>query len=63
MPFSVLTYFATMAVQNKNLIERMKFVKYFFAARVSTILFLGWIENYSNKTNMALDKSNLHLLL
>jgi len=55
MPFSVLTYFATMAVQNKNLIERMKFVKYFFAARVTTIVVLGWIDNYPIKTNGILD--------
>lgn len=56
MPLSVLTYIATIAVQNKNLIERMKFVKYFFVARVSSIALLALIDTYSCKGKIALNK-------
>jgi len=56
MPLSVLTYIATIAVQNKNLIERMKFVKYFFVARVSSIALLALIDTYSYKGKIALNK-------
>lgn len=34
MPFSILTYYATTAVQNKNLFCRMNFVKNFLILRL-----------------------------
>lgn len=63
MPFSVLTYYAANAVQNKNLIDRMKFTKYFFVGRLTAFAVLSFIDTLNNKTIKKFDTLNLHLLL
>lgn len=60
MPFSVLTYYATTAVQNKNLLQRMRFTKYFYIGRVTAFASLSFINSCNTNT---FDTLNLHLLV
>tara|TARA_Y100000992_G_scaffold291510_1_gene247999 strand:+ start:500 stop:697 length:198 start_codon:yes stop_codon:yes gene_type:complete len=60
MPISIITYFGAVAAQNKNLLERMNFVKRFFVLRIVTLGMLGWYETISNRhVNYKLEKDDL----
>lgn len=63
MPFSVAAYIGMYAVQNKNLLERMTFVRRFFIARVLSVGILGIFQGRLYANNKELDMNELGLIM